>query len=376
MASLRRRGRPPYPDFLTPSEQRVLELIRRGKTNSEIANELAISVPGVKYHVTNMLGKTGASDRTDLANWKPSRSSSAALGILGRFSAWKLAAAGSVVVTCSVVAVAAFADPPEDKHAIVDNVVAPTALPAQSALSAGLLVQVLDVETDATQTVLKLRISGRESEGEGIMPAQQIILIDDTGHVVPNTRGSAAPTDARLLTWEFPPLSLSSTRFNLRITGLQLVNRVKGSMKSVDGTWTIPVSLSGPVIPSQPVSFPTESQLSGVVPIFLDSVDVGPDSVLITGHYGDLGMEEVPAANLAVELRQGFDAYSPINLRFGFGEHREKFEMRFNALHGEATLAIRVDAGLSNDQVDPTAVASLATKVATPGEAEFALTLP
>ena len=66
-----RRGRPPHPDILTPSEWRVLELIRQGKTNSEIAYELAISVPGVKYHITNMLGKLQVEDRTGLAGWMP-----------------------------------------------------------------------------------------------------------------------------------------------------------------------------------------------------------------------------------------------------------------------------------------------------------------
>ncbi|MGE3075960.1 MAG: response regulator transcription factor [Dehalococcoidia bacterium] len=101
----RRRGRPPHPEFLTPSEQRVLELIRRGKTNSEIANELAISVPGVKYHVSNLLGKTGASDRTDLANWKPTwNPSSARHGLWFLPGAWKGTVAFGAVVCVGVAA--------------------------------------------------------------------------------------------------------------------------------------------------------------------------------------------------------------------------------------------------------------------------------
>lgn len=66
-----RRGRPPHPDILTPSEWRVLELVRQGKTNTEIAYDLAISVPGVKYHITNMLGKLQVADRSALAAWEP-----------------------------------------------------------------------------------------------------------------------------------------------------------------------------------------------------------------------------------------------------------------------------------------------------------------
>lgn len=66
-----RRGRPPHPDILTPAEWRVLELVRAGKTNSEIAYDLAISIPGVKYHITNMLGKLQLQDRASLAAWQP-----------------------------------------------------------------------------------------------------------------------------------------------------------------------------------------------------------------------------------------------------------------------------------------------------------------
>jgi DNA-binding CsgD family transcriptional regulator len=70
MATFRRsRGRPASEGQFTPSEKRVLEFIRLGKTNSEIAHELRISVAGVKYHVTNLLGKAGVQDRAALAEW-------------------------------------------------------------------------------------------------------------------------------------------------------------------------------------------------------------------------------------------------------------------------------------------------------------------
>jgi DNA-binding CsgD family transcriptional regulator len=68
---LKRRGRPPYPDILTPSEWRVLEALRRGLTNTEIATELGLTVHGVKYHVSNMLGKLHLEGRDQLAAWRP-----------------------------------------------------------------------------------------------------------------------------------------------------------------------------------------------------------------------------------------------------------------------------------------------------------------
>ena len=47
-----RRGRPPYPELLTPREQEVLALLREELSNEEIAERLGITEGGVKYHVS------------------------------------------------------------------------------------------------------------------------------------------------------------------------------------------------------------------------------------------------------------------------------------------------------------------------------------
>ena len=65
-----RRGRPAYPDVLTPAEWRVVEGIRQGRTNGEIAEALGVSVNTIRYHVSNILSKTGLSDRNALASWQ------------------------------------------------------------------------------------------------------------------------------------------------------------------------------------------------------------------------------------------------------------------------------------------------------------------
>ena len=62
----RPRGRPPY-DGLTPAEERVLQHLRRGRTNGEIAEQLGVTLDAVKYHVSNMLGKLGLESREQLA---------------------------------------------------------------------------------------------------------------------------------------------------------------------------------------------------------------------------------------------------------------------------------------------------------------------
>ena len=57
------------PDILTPAEWRVVEAVRHGMTNSEIAKRRGISLDAVKYHVANVLLKLGFSKRAELRRW-------------------------------------------------------------------------------------------------------------------------------------------------------------------------------------------------------------------------------------------------------------------------------------------------------------------
>ncbi|HEY9761593.1 MAG TPA: response regulator transcription factor [Trichocoleus sp.] len=54
---------------LTPTELRVVQFVARGMANREIADELQVSQRTVESHVSNMLGKTGLHNRTELARW-------------------------------------------------------------------------------------------------------------------------------------------------------------------------------------------------------------------------------------------------------------------------------------------------------------------
>ena len=89
-----RRGRPPYPDVLTPREQEVLALIREGLTNEQIGVRLGISEHGAKYHVAEILSKLGVSSRQEAARW--SRSQRVAPGLVGLLT--RHAALGALVV--------------------------------------------------------------------------------------------------------------------------------------------------------------------------------------------------------------------------------------------------------------------------------------
>jgi NarL family two-component system response regulator LiaR len=52
---------------LTPREREVIRLVGQGKSNREIAGALVISEKTAKAHVSNILGKLGLQDRTQLA---------------------------------------------------------------------------------------------------------------------------------------------------------------------------------------------------------------------------------------------------------------------------------------------------------------------
>jgi NarL family two-component system response regulator LiaR len=59
--------RAPLPEGITPREVEVLRFLAQGKTNPQIAQELAISRGTVKIHVQNIIAKLGVSDRTQAA---------------------------------------------------------------------------------------------------------------------------------------------------------------------------------------------------------------------------------------------------------------------------------------------------------------------
>ena len=61
-----RRGRPPHDDLLTPGEWRVVEAVRHGLSNREIASRRGISLDAVKFHVANALEKLGLASRGEL----------------------------------------------------------------------------------------------------------------------------------------------------------------------------------------------------------------------------------------------------------------------------------------------------------------------
>ncbi|BAU40869.1 Alkaline phosphatase synthesis transcriptional regulatory protein PhoP [Leptolyngbya sp. O-77] len=59
----------PFDVELTPTELRVVQFVAQGMANREIAEKLNVSQRTIESHVSNMLGKTGLHNRTELARW-------------------------------------------------------------------------------------------------------------------------------------------------------------------------------------------------------------------------------------------------------------------------------------------------------------------
>jgi DNA-binding NarL/FixJ family response regulator len=56
-------------EVLTEREEQVLAAVARGRTNSEIADELYITLSTVKTHIASLMAKLGVRNRVEIAMW-------------------------------------------------------------------------------------------------------------------------------------------------------------------------------------------------------------------------------------------------------------------------------------------------------------------
>jgi DNA-binding CsgD family transcriptional regulator/catechol 2,3-dioxygenase-like lactoylglutathione lyase family enzyme len=62
---------------LTPAEWRIVNAVRHGLSNGQIAKRRGISLDAVKYHIENAIAKLGLADRRDLKRWRGAPNDSA-----------------------------------------------------------------------------------------------------------------------------------------------------------------------------------------------------------------------------------------------------------------------------------------------------------
>src|SRR4051794_9048802 len=77
MTQTRPRGRPRHPDVLTPTEWRVVDGVRHGMTNRQIARGRGISLDAVKQHVASAIAKLELRNRAELRMWRGAPADSA-----------------------------------------------------------------------------------------------------------------------------------------------------------------------------------------------------------------------------------------------------------------------------------------------------------
>lgn len=99
---------------LTARQRQVLDLIARGYTNGQIADELGITLDGAKWHVREILTKLGVENREGAAAWwsqrqSPVRRLERVLRAAATPAALKIAGAAAAVGAVAVIGVAAIA---------------------------------------------------------------------------------------------------------------------------------------------------------------------------------------------------------------------------------------------------------------------------
>src|ERR1700687_2221762 len=97
------RGRPRYPDVLTPREWEVPALVPEGLTNEQIAERLGVTLHAARYHVSEILSKLGVATREEAAAWQPEKVRAGPRWSIA-FQVWLTAAAAVTLIAVGVLA--------------------------------------------------------------------------------------------------------------------------------------------------------------------------------------------------------------------------------------------------------------------------------
>jgi Tol biopolymer transport system component/DNA-binding CsgD family transcriptional regulator len=118
-------------DDLSPKQRQVLDGVAAGKSNGVIAGEIGITLDGVKWHVSELLGEGGFADRHELgAWWREQTSRQPAPALLAASPAHRSLGAVARIAAVFVVAAAIAFGIAAAAHRSAGVIVAPTAAAA------------------------------------------------------------------------------------------------------------------------------------------------------------------------------------------------------------------------------------------------------
>lgn len=103
------------------------------------------------------------------------------------------------------------------------------------------------------------------------------------------------------------------------------------------------------------------TQNTGQIGVVIDEVLSAATGTVVRGHFEGLAMSEAPEATLQSSLTVNGGEFSLVDWRMGFGEARNRFELRFAQAEGEGTLTVALVAVVNSH--DASAAADLRAKL-------------
>jgi hypothetical protein len=208
--------------------------------------------------------------------------------------------------------------------------------------SHGLEFNLLSIMSDTTQTVVSLRIDGKQDAGNMASPAGRPALIDDQGARYLALAILPDQDDPRAQTWLFPPVPAGASELVLSFDGVQLWHRPAepgpttqeppNVLTLTDIEVRMAVSWTGQLAPSEKHDLGAASfSAFGKGRLVVDSFEVSTSGTVISGHLEGFSPDEIAEINMfpaTLNLPDGSVA-AAVWGRSGFGEGRESFEFRF-----------------------------------------------
>ncbi len=245
---------------------------------------------------------------------------------------------------------------------------------------AGVTVRVLDVSAGASETVVRVLVSGRDADGDTVN------LLGRSAIVLPNAlpQGErSGQSDGRLLTLRFDPLpgGLAGDSVEVQINGLALsrkpIGQASDSDRSIIGSFGLRVSRTEITTVASQRNLVDHRSGFGPGAVRLTEIVQDPDVTVVRGRLEGFSPEQLQDLGLGspVLLDRAGRSVEWVSSRSGFGPGLADFELRFRrAPGGSATLTIQLKLVESPNSADHPGRGAL--RAARDAQAAFVVSLP